>query len=768
MRKLLFLYRQLGLKRKLVCTVTCFMAFCVIATNSYLYSAIKDNQLKLSVDHLKSIRESKSRQIENYFEHVRSQVVTMSRDHMIIKAMEEFSNGFELLIDAEASMQHKRTEFDKKQYIYYKNEYGPRMNKAIEFTDYMPKPLATEYLQYHYISNNQHPVGKKQKLYDAQDGSRYSQVHQVYHQEFKFFLEQFGYYDIFLVDSKSGNIVYSVFKEVDFATNLLNGPHKESNFGHLFRDVRHSTDRNFVKLVDFAPYDPSYGAVASFIASPIIKDGENIGVLVFQMPIQGINDIMTGSQNWFLDGLGLTGESIIVGGDGHLRNQSRFLLEDSSNFLAQFRHIIPDKVGQKITATDSSNLLMLPIDTSAFAEDGHFMAGHGVVNDYRGIDTVAAYAPLNIKDVDWQFLTKIDQQEALQFLHDFFEKSVVYCCVFLLVLLPLIYAFSVSVAKPIEQLNDIASSVLTGHESKDYRYQSQNILGKLSLNINGIAQMMGTLKEQLQQAIGRLDNKTLSELDQNVSLKQCVALLDSATNAFEAQYQNKIDNKQSSYRQLKDSCDALIDKVTEQAQVLTEFKVNRQSLKFNSQVSAIKHGIATIKNLSLDSQHDYQVLCELQAKAHHPEQEVKNIAAKLYAQSYQINMLLNDENLNYKDPSDKDNESFNWQYLLAELQKLSSSSTAIYSAYLELSQALTMEHTQEQQQMSQCLNKLNRLCDETGQMYEHFLTELDMEDNYQQQVAQIIALLEKAQNALPDIDKAIGEIELVDQGLESV
>ena len=35
----------------------------------------------------------------------------------------------------------------------------------------------------------------------------------------KQYLEKFGYYDIFLVDNQ-GNVVYSVYKEVDFATNL--------------------------------------------------------------------------------------------------------------------------------------------------------------------------------------------------------------------------------------------------------------------------------------------------------------------------------------------------------------------------------------------------------------------------------------------------------------------------------------------------------------------------------------------------------------------
>jgi methyl-accepting chemotaxis protein len=39
------------------------------------------------------------------------------------------------------------------------------------------------------------------------------------------YLEKFGYYDIFLVDPETGDIVYSVFKELDYSTSLIDGPY---------------------------------------------------------------------------------------------------------------------------------------------------------------------------------------------------------------------------------------------------------------------------------------------------------------------------------------------------------------------------------------------------------------------------------------------------------------------------------------------------------------------------------------------------------------
>lgn len=42
---------------------------------------------------------------------------------------------------------------------------------------------------------------------------------------------------------------------------------------------------------DYAPYPPSYGEPAAFIASPIFDDEELLGALVFQMPRGKLNRI---------------------------------------------------------------------------------------------------------------------------------------------------------------------------------------------------------------------------------------------------------------------------------------------------------------------------------------------------------------------------------------------------------------------------------------------------------------------------------------------
>ena len=90
----------------------------------------------------------------------------------------------------------------------------------------------------------------------------------------------------------------------------------------------------YVKFTDFKYYEPSYGAPAAFVGSPIYEGAQRIGVLVFQLPVQQINEIMTGGQNWINDGLGNSGETYLVGSDGSMRSVSRFLIEDREGYFS--------------------------------------------------------------------------------------------------------------------------------------------------------------------------------------------------------------------------------------------------------------------------------------------------------------------------------------------------------------------------------------------------------------------------------------------------
>jgi methyl-accepting chemotaxis protein len=187
-----------------------------------------------------------------------------------------------------------------------------------QFWEQLGKDPSAE-LKRAYISENPFPVGEKQKLDKAETGSGYDAVHAKYHPWFRKMQETAGYYDVFLFDTK-GNLVYSVFKEADFATNFQpGGKWAETGLGDVYRRALEGGGQN-VAFVDFAPYAPSAGAPASFMAHAIHDaSGQTVGVLAFQMPIGKINALMTHTS-----GLGETGELALIGEDRLMRNDSAF------------------------------------------------------------------------------------------------------------------------------------------------------------------------------------------------------------------------------------------------------------------------------------------------------------------------------------------------------------------------------------------------------------------------------------------------------------
>jgi len=313
------------------CGMIPFIVMAVIAYNNASKSLRKQAE-----SNLVAVREIKRNQIVDYFEDMKKDLKTFSANSTVIQAMGEFSGAFCML--------------SKK-----------------EIRDL-------------YIFNNPHPVGKKLELVDAGDDSEYSYIHKMYHPLFKNFLERYGFYDIFLIDQETGNIVYTVFKEDDFGTNLTDGKYSKENIAHAFKSANESDDLNFVQMVDFAAYAPSHGAPASFISSPIYSSDMKIGIMVFQIPSEMLDRIAKESS-----GMGESGETYVVGEDMLMRTNSRFL---------------------------ENTILKQKIDTESAHAAIKGETGFVVVPDYRDIPVLSAYTPVGLEGVNWALMAEIDEAEA--------------------------------------------------------------------------------------------------------------------------------------------------------------------------------------------------------------------------------------------------------------------------------------------------------------------------------------------------------------------
>src|SRR5690606_5807178 len=117
--------------------------------------------------------------------------------------------------------------------------------------------------------------------------------------------------DVLLI-SAAGDVVYSVAKNKDFATNIAG---EASGLGRAFASAKDLADGE-AAFVDFSVYGP-VGQPQSFMAMPVYDKDENTGVMVLSIAPDAVSTRVAG-----LSGLGRSGEVVVVGSDGLLRTES--------------------------------------------------------------------------------------------------------------------------------------------------------------------------------------------------------------------------------------------------------------------------------------------------------------------------------------------------------------------------------------------------------------------------------------------------------------
>ncbi|TAE34900.1 MAG: methyl-accepting chemotaxis protein [Alphaproteobacteria bacterium] len=267
-------FNRINISRKFTILVLCASVLASVIATTCSVLLIRSDLTEEAEAILKTVSSIKHKEITLYLEKIRNDVINNAQSEHVEHAAQQFSEAWSAL-----SVEGGQTKILKDLYI----------NNVT-----LSEPL---------------PIGKKDQLYDAKDGSSYSQVHKKYHPWFHHFLQSNGYYDIFIFDTH-GNLIYSVFKEPDFATNMISGEYKDTDLGKAYRTAMELA-KGEVAFFELQAYAPSNGAAASFIATPIFDGERRIGVLAYQMPNGKIQEMVDLSKD-----AGVTTQSYLVGGDG--------------------------------------------------------------------------------------------------------------------------------------------------------------------------------------------------------------------------------------------------------------------------------------------------------------------------------------------------------------------------------------------------------------------------------------------------------------------
>ena len=413
---------QTSIRIKLFLTVLAMAIPLLVVVGGLAYLQGRSAVERATFEHLTSVRAGKAKQIETYFDQIRRLARTMARSRMVVDAMGELEAAFDELEDEGLNDSHQSALA-----AYYSDVFVPRLalhsERTVDAAGFLPSDPAAVHLQYNYIAANPNPVGEKDRLDDAGDGTAYSKLHRVYHPVLRDFVREFGFHDLFLIDG-TGRIVYSVAKEVDLGTDLFNGPYQDSNLADAFRAAQGAVVSGEAQLVDFAAYGPSYGEPASFMAAPIVEGGWVLGVLAFQMPVGEIDRVMTNDRGWETDGLGATGETYLIGRDYLMRSNSRLALEDLEGFVDAAANSGTSELDLGMIRDFGTTILLQEVRTPAAEAALEGRTATEESRDYLGDEVLVSYAPVDIEGVEWAIVSEINSREAFARVQNFTRNLV--------------------------------------------------------------------------------------------------------------------------------------------------------------------------------------------------------------------------------------------------------------------------------------------------------------------------------------------------------
>ena len=333
-------FRALPISRKLPAVI---VALCLTASLTIAVLGYRDFQNNMTREARSSfdvLTQSRSEALIAWFDRLQSEVANLGRDPTIVSAMNAFSSSYNLMIDSAG-------------------------------------------LRDAYIVNNANPVGEKELLDRAPEAVPYNFQHGDFHPYIRQVRDEAGFPDLLLI-SKAGEILYSVAKRDDFATNVTDGA--ETGLARVFEQAMNGA-RGDVFFADFAPYSVAQTTAEAFLASPVTDASENIlGVVVVQVPRSQIGTIINNPL-----GLRETGEIYLVGEDFRTRSQSRFV--DSYGLL----HDVGDLAQARAALEHEPNFMTAEIGVNGrnvMAKVSHFDAlglHWGIVGE---IDTAEVNAPV--------------------------------------------------------------------------------------------------------------------------------------------------------------------------------------------------------------------------------------------------------------------------------------------------------------------------------------------------------------------------------------
>ena len=453
-------------------------------------------------DRLTGIREAQARVLEMGLTNITGSLVIFARGETVVGAMNAFNAGFDQLADATVTPEQDRALVD-----YYNAKFKNADDNRLDISALLPTAPAARSLQARYTVAS--AAG------DPRDGSIWSGANARYDGYFSEIVKRMAFRDAFLINAK-GDVVYSVKKGVELGTNVLTGPFRGEGFlPDAFRKAMASNDIGYVDTTDFAEYLPS-GQPTAWMLVPVGPPGRALGVMAVEYPATIVSNLMTGDRQWERAGMGRTGETFVVGKDDLMRSDSRLFLQDPQAYKADvIKAGTPPAVAER-AITQGTTVLVQPVGTKATEAAQRGETGTLIATDYLGNRALQAYAPLNLKGLNWVVVAAVDSGEAFAPERNFAHKLVRSTALIIFLACLAAMVWSRLFVRPIKRLEAGAEKVSTGDYTVRLPEDTNDEFGDLTVAFNEMSNNLAVKHQLLTEQRAENDRLLMSLMPESV------------------------------------------------------------------------------------------------------------------------------------------------------------------------------------------------------------------------------------------------------------
>ena len=216
------------------------------------------------------------------------------------------------------------------------------------------------------------------------------------------------------------------------------------------------------------------------MAAKIPATGKDItttgNILILAVSIEAVNAIMLNNDP--LSGLGLSGETYLVGDDFLMRSTSRF---------------------------QPNSILQTKVKTQSVVDAVNGMTGTITTNDYRNIPVLSSFDIIDVPGLKWAILSEIDVKEAMVPIYETRTRILLLSAILTIIFFGIVFLISRRITKPLNRLRNATVSLGKGVYSLDLPVDSMDEIGALTESFNTMARQIKEKTTELQmERFGRM------------------------------------------------------------------------------------------------------------------------------------------------------------------------------------------------------------------------------------------------------------------------